>query len=246
VRVLSVTHQADGPSGVFGHAVAEAGHELVEWNVAMEGRLPDEEFDALLVFGGTMHVDQEERHGWLRGEDAFLRRLVGGGMPALGVCLGGQLLAKALGARVRPLPSPQVGWHEARLTPAAGDDPVFAGLPARFDALQWHSYAFELPRGAVLLARDDRCYQAFRAGAAAWGLQFHAEVTPETLRDWIASAEQESNGAVDFDRLRSESEARIGRWNDLGKEICRRFLAVAERRGATRAAATTRATSRGS
>jgi GMP synthase (glutamine-hydrolysing) len=247
MRVLSVIHQADGPSGVFGHVVEEAGHDLVEWNVSAESRLPDEAFEAVLVFGGTMHVDQDERHGWLRDEDAFLRGLVAGDVPVLCVCLGGQLLAKALGASVRRMPSPQIGWHEIRLTSAAKDDPVFAGLPARFDSFQWHSYAFDLPPGAALLARDERCYQAFRVGATAWGLQFHAEVTPAVLRSWIESAERESaDGSLDFDRLRAESEARIGHWNEIGREICGRFLTVAERGGATRTAATTRATTRGS
>lgn len=243
MRVLSVIHESDGRSGVFGEVVEEAGHELVEWNVAEEGRLPAEEFDAILVFGGTMHVDQDEHHGWLRDEDAFLRRLVADGVPVLGVCLGGQLLAKALRAPVRRMPSPQVGWHEVRLEPGAEDDPVLGGLPARFQSFQWHSYAFELPRGAVLLAQDNRCNQAFRAGASTWALQFHAEVTRDSLREWIESAEAKADGTIDFDRLRTESEAHIARWNEIGREICGRYVAVAEDLSATQAAATTRATS---
>jgi GMP synthase (glutamine-hydrolysing) len=242
MRVLAVIHQADGPSGVFGDAVEEAGHDLVEWNVGERGHLPDGDFDAVLVFGGAMHVDQDERHEWLREEDAFLRRLLGDNVPVLGVCLGSQLLAKALDAPVRRMPSPQVGWHEIWLTSAAKEDPVFAGLPARIDSLQWHTYAFDLPSGAALLARDERCYQAFRAGATAWGLQFHAETTAAMLRSWVENAERKADSSFDFGRLRAESERRIGRWNELGKEICRRFLTVAETRGATPSVATTRAT----
>jgi GMP synthase (glutamine-hydrolysing) len=189
-----------------------------------------------------MHVDQEDRHGWLADERAFLQRLAAEEVPLIGVCLGGQLLAKALGAPVRRMPSPEVGWFPLHLTADAARDPVFGGLPERFDSFQWHLYAFELPPGVVLLARTERCYQAYRAGEAAWGLQFHAEVTREALEGWIERSRPEEDGAIDLDRLRAESDERIPRWNELGREICARFLAVAERRGATRAAATTRAT----
>lgn len=241
MRVLSLVHQWDAASGVFADVVAEAGHELVERNVAEAG-VPEERFGAVLVFGGAMHVDQEERHGWLRDEDAYLRSLVEDGVPVLGVCLGGQLLAKALGAPVRRMPSPEVGWHEVELTPEAADDPVFAGLPERFDSFQWHSYAFELPAGGVLLARNDRCQQAYRAGEAAWGLQFHAEVTPAIVAGWIDSSRPEDDdGPLDLERLRTDSNRHIGRWNELGREICRRFLAVAA--DLTAPGATTRATS---
>jgi GMP synthase (glutamine-hydrolysing) len=245
VRVLSVIHHWDAASGVFADVVAEREHELIEWNAAEERGLPEDDFGAVLVFGGVMHVDQEERHGWLRDEDDFLRRVVDQRVPVLGVCLGGQLLAKALDASVRPMPSPEVGWFEVELMPEAADDPVFGPLPARFDSFQWHSYAFELPPGAVLLARNERCVQAYRAGEAAWGLQFHAEVTQPTLEGWLESSKSEEYGPLDLARIRRESDERIGRWNQLGRQMCAGFLAVAE--GLSRsAAATSRATSRDS
>ena len=241
MRVLSLVHQWDASSGVFADVVAEAGYELVERNVAEAG-VPEERFGAVLVFGGAMHVDQEERHGWLRDENAYLRSLVEDGVPVLGVCLGGQLLARALGAHVRRMPSPEVGWREVELTPEAAGDPVFAGLPERFDSFQWHSYAFELPADGVLLARNERCRQAFRAGEAAWGLQFHAEVTPAIVAGWIdSSSPEDEDGPIDAERLRTDTDRHIGRWNELGREICRRFLAVAT--GLTAPGATTRATS---
>jgi GMP synthase (glutamine-hydrolysing) len=223
VRVLSLIHEADAASGVFGDAAREAGHDLVEWNVAA-GSAPPFEPDAVLVFGGSMHVDEEERHRWLRDEDALLRQWLAGDLPILGICLGGQLLAKALDAKVRRMSSPEIGWFEVELTPAASRDPVFGGLPTCLQAFQWHSYCFELPAGAVALADGDRCLQAFRAGGRAWGLQFHAEVTGETLGRWIRNSH-----AGDFDptNLQAESEQKIGPWNEIGKEICRRFLAVA-------------------
>jgi GMP synthase (glutamine-hydrolysing) len=241
VRVLSITHQSDAASGVFGDAVRERGHELDEWLISSdpEPPAPVESYDAVLVFGGAMHVDQEERHGWLREENALLQHLVAEDVPTFGVCLGGQLVAKALGSPVRRMPSPEIGWFDVGLTPEAADDPVFADLPERFPAFQWHSYCFELPEGGVALARNDRCLQGFRVGRA-WGIQFHPEVTPEDLAEWLRTADPKEDGPIDVEALRAESEQRIAAWNELGRELCARFLAVAE---ATSPDATTRATS---
>ena len=189
MRVLSIVHQADAATGVFADAVAGRGHELDEWVMPDERRppAPVEDYGAVLVFGGAMHVDQEDRHGWLHEERLLLQRLVAEEVPLLGVCLGGQLVAKALHAHVRRMPSPEIGWPLVDLTPEAASDPVFAGLPERFPAFQWHLYNFELPEGAVALARNERCLQAFRAGTSAWAIQFHAEVTIESVLYWLSA-----------------------------------------------------------
>jgi GMP synthase (glutamine-hydrolysing) len=238
MRVLSIVHQTDAAAGVFADAVTERGHLLDEWVIpeSPEPSAPLEAYDAVLVFGGAMHVDQEDRHGWLRDEHHTLRRLLADEVPVLGVCLGGQLLAKALHGHVRRLPSPEIGWVDVELTPEAQDDPVFAALPRRFSSFQWHLYHFELPAGAVPLARSDRCLQAYRAGTAAWGLQFHAEVTRASVIDWAHSFDPTEDGPVDVERLLAETEEHIGAWNAFGRELCGRFLAVAEAsqpRGAT-------------
>ncbi len=246
MRVLSLVHQPDAASGVFADASAQAGHALDEWLVPRrrEPPAPLEEYGAVLVFGGAMHVDQEDRFGWLRDELRLIRRLAGDGVPLLGVCLGAQLLAKALDAPVRRMPSPEVGWFDVELSPEAAGDSVFDGLPERFSTFQWHSYGFELPAGAVPLARNDRCLQAFRAGDSAWAIQFHAEVTREAVGDWLRSSRPEDDGALDLERLRLETAERIEGWNALGKGLCGRFLEVAAAAATRpRPAATTRATS---
>lgn len=245
MRVLSITHQRNAASGVFGDAVVDRGHELDEWDISRipEPPAPIYAYSAVLVFGGAMQVDQEERHGWLRDENALLKRLLADEVPTFGVCLGGQLLAKALGGPVRRMPSSEVGWFDVELTPEAADDPVFSDLPARFTALQWHSYHFELPHGAVPLARNDRCLQAFGVGAA-WGIQFHPEVTHAGLIDWAGASKPEEDGPLDVQALLAESDELIGGWNAFGKKLCGRFLAVAEGSEApTPPGATTRATS---
>jgi GMP synthase (glutamine-hydrolysing) len=234
MRVLSIVHQPDAASGVFADEAADAGHELDEWLIAesAEPPAPLGGYGAVLVFGGAMHVDQEERHGWLRDERVLLQRLVAEEVPVMGVCLGGQLLAKALGAHVRRMPSSEVGWFDVELTPEAAEDPVFAGLPERFSSFQWHTYRFELPGGAVPLAQNERCLQAFRFGPSAWGIQFHAEVTGASVEDWIESSQPEDDGALDVGRLLAETEERIASWNAFGRNLCGRFLAVAGRTAA--------------
>ncbi len=243
MRILSVVHQHDAGAGVFADTAAERGHALEQWVISAEPAPPSPlgGYGAVLVFGGAMHVDQEDRHGWLHDERLLLERLAADGLPLMGVCLGGQLLAKALHGHVRRMPSPEIGWAEVTLTPEAATDPVFAGLPGQFLSFQWHLYHFELPEGAVVLARNDRCLQAFRAGEAAWGIQFHAEVGHSSILHWISSSDAHEDGQLDVPTLLAETEEQIGAWNAFGRDLCGRFLAVAETRQSR--GATTRATS---
>lgn len=245
MRVLSIVHQPDATAGVFADEAVERGHRLEQWVIAAEPEPPSPlaAYGAVLVFGGAMHVDQEDRHGWLHHERVLLGDLAADGVPLLGVCLGGQLVAKALHAHVRRMPSPEIGWAEVALTPEAAADPVFAGLPGRFDSFQWHLYHFELPAGGVALARNDRCLQAFRVGGAAWGIQFHAEVSHASVISWIRTSDVDEDGPLDVPVLLAETAERIGAWNAFGRELCGRFLAFAEARAPD---ATTRATSPGS
>jgi GMP synthase-like glutamine amidotransferase len=218
MRVLSLIHDDNAPTGTFGDAVRSRGGELTEWNIA-RGLPPEpaEMFDAVFVFGGGMHVDQEEQHPWLRGEDEVLKTLLAEGVPLFGVCLGGQLIAKAAGGRVGPAAREEVGWHAVELTEEASSDPVFAEAPNRFDAFQWHSYAFELPPDAVPLARNSLSLQAYRLGDRTWGTQFHAEVTEPIVRGWAESA----GGHRRFDYGPMEE------WGLVGRGLAARFLDVA-------------------
>jgi GMP synthase-like glutamine amidotransferase len=228
VNLLSLVHGVDARTELFAPVLAEAGHRLDEWSFASDAAPPRplDSYDAVLVFGGAMHPDQDDRHAWLRDELQWLRALLARPVPTLGICLGSQLLARAAGSWVGPLPEAEIGWHEVRLDEAAADDPVLSALPARFDALQWHHYGHGLPDGAVELARSPAGLQAFRLGERCWGVQFHPEVTEPQLASWIAD---ESDPPPDPERLRRETQERIGGWNELGRRLCRAFLAAAER-----------------
>ena len=231
MNVLAVIHGMNARAGIFGEVVTEAGHRLEEWSLAWRTPPPRpiDDYGAVLVFGGSMHADQDEHHPWLREENLFIQRLLDRHVPMLGVCLGIQLIAKAEGAAVYPLPGgPEIGWVPVELTDAAATDPLFSRLPASFEAFGWHYYTYDLPAGAEELARTQRCNQAFRLGDAAWGIQFHAEVTVETVRRWLADKDE---FPLDLDRetLAAETEERIAGWNDLGRGLCGAFVEVVER-----------------
>src|SRR4051794_35658786 len=131
MRLLSIVHGPLVRAELFGDVAREDGHELDEWSMVHEPAPPRpiEEYDAVLVFGGQMNVDQEDEHPWLRGEDELVRGLLERDVPLLGVCLGGQILAKAAGAHVGPSPEPERGFVRATLTEDAEGDPVFGALP---------------------------------------------------------------------------------------------------------------------
>ena len=229
VNVLSVIHGTNARAGTFGEAVAEAGHVFDEWSLAWgtPAPRPIDDYDAIFVFGGSMHADQDDRHPWLREENLFIQRLLGRRVPLFGVCLGVQLIAKAAGARVYPCKAgPEIGWMPVELTGRPPTIP-FSALPRTFDAFGWHYYTYDLPAGAEELARSDRCNQAFRLGEAAWGIQFHAEVTLDTVRSWLADKE-DVPADVDPDALGAETEQRIGEWNRLGRQLCGAFLEAAQ------------------
>jgi GMP synthase (glutamine-hydrolysing) len=227
VHVLAVIHGERVRAGVFGQAVEGRGHELDEWSLAWDSPLPRplDDYGAVMVFGGAMHADQDDRHPWLREENLFLERLLDLHLPVLGVCLGAQLLAKAAHAPVHPAPEPEIGWYPVELTDEAANDPVFAELPPRFDAFQWHYYTYGLPAGAVELARSEVCTQAFRLGDSAWGIQFHAEVTRTEIRDWLRDTE---DTPIDQVAIAQETEQRIDAWNAFGRRLCDGFLEHAE------------------
>jgi GMP synthase (glutamine-hydrolysing) len=225
---LAVIHGESVRSGVFGDVVRERGHTLEEWSLAWDAPLPRplDAYSAVLVFGGAMHADQDDHHPWLREEDFFLQRLLDLHMPVLGICLGAQLLAKAAHAPVYPVEEPEVGWFAVELTDAGADDPVLGRLPRTFDAFQWHYYAHDVPAGAVELARNRVCTQAFRLGDSAWGVQFHPEVTLHQVQSWI---HEEKGLPVDPGLLLAETTERIDAWNALGRDLCAGFVDAAER-----------------
>jgi GMP synthase-like glutamine amidotransferase len=189
-------------------------------------------YDALMVMGGPMDVWQEAEHPWLVTEKQAIRRWVEAGKPYLGLCLGHQLLAASLGGEVGP-GQKEVGVLDVELTPAGVADPLFAGLPRRFPALQWHGAEVKrAPQGAAVLAASPLCaVQALRVGERAWGMQFHVECTAATVPEWgeipvYACALEETLGAGALEGLRSAAAAAMPGFNQAARQIYRNFIAA--------------------
>jgi GMP synthase (glutamine-hydrolysing) len=235
MRALAIIHQRDAGPGVFADATRSLGVELDPWLRAETGSPPRDpaDYDAVLTFGGAMHADHEDRHPWLREEKALLADLLERGVPLLAVCLGAQLLAEAAGAPARPARRPEIGWYEVEVTAEGAADPLLGPLAPRFEAFQWHSYEFPLPPGATPLATSALCLQACRLNDRAWGIQFHAEVTREDADAWISDYRNDEDAVrigLDPEELRERTSKAIASWNELGRGLCERFLAVAATR----------------
>jgi GMP synthase (glutamine-hydrolysing) len=233
VRVLAIVHQRDAGPGVFAEAIRDAGGKLDEWTLAERPQPPADPFgyDAVVVLGGAMNVDEGDRHGWIAEEEALLRELLELGMPLLGICLGGQLLAAATGAQPRRASRPEIGWHRVEVTPEGEDDPLLGPLAPSFEAFQWHSYELPLPPDAVPLARSEVCLQACRLGERAWAIQFHPEVSHAGALHWIDDYEADTDAVrigIDPAALGPETEAKIRVFNALGRALCRRWLQTAD------------------
>jgi GMP synthase-like glutamine amidotransferase len=176
---------------------------------------PLEDYDALWVMGGPMDVWDVAEHPWLIPEKRAIRRWVRElQRPFLGLCLGHQLLADALGGTCGPQRPPEIGILDVELTPEGLADPIFAGMPAKQQCLQWHSVCVaQPPEDAVVLARSDVCaVQAMRIGRNAWSMQYHVEIEPETVDNWgaVPAYRQALETTLESDalaKLRAEADA---------------------------------------
>jgi GMP synthase (glutamine-hydrolysing) len=235
MRVLAIVHQTDAGPGVFGEAIRDRGGTLDEWLLPEAAEPPADPlgYDAVFVLGGSMNVDEGERHGWIGDERGLVGRLLEHRVPLMGLCLGGQMVAAAAGAVPRRAVRPEIGWHMVELTEAGRADLVLGSLAPSFEAFQWHSYEFPLPPGAVALARSEVCLQAARIGELAWAIQFHPEVSAADALRWTEDFETDPDAVrigLDPTALALETEAKIGDFNQLGRDLCGRWLDVAAAR----------------
>jgi GMP synthase (glutamine-hydrolysing) len=210
VSVLVLQHIACEPPAAYREKLDERGIGVHTVELDRGGDLPSSrKFDAIIAMGGPMSVNDEATCSWLADEKRLIREFVLAGRTFWGVCLGAQLLASSLGARVYEGPEPEVGVRRVQVEEAGRSDPVFSRLPSDFLTLQWHGDTFDLPGGAALLASSPAYrHQAFR-WKSAYGLQFHLEVSPELAESWgqvpaYAEALEEVMGTNALPRLLGE------------------------------------------
>lgn len=145
---------------------------------------PLRECEAVISLGGPMNVYETDKYPFLKTEEDFLRAALKQEKPILGICLGAQMLAKTCGAKVKKAKQKEIGWYEVDLNDVAKTDILFQGIEDNLTVFQWHEDVFDIPKEGILLAKTKDINQAFRIGNA-YGLQFHLEVTPKMIKDWI-------------------------------------------------------------
>lgn len=182
----------EGPAGI-GDWAARKGHPVGITSLFQHEALPDQgEFDWLVVMGGPMGVGDEAGYPWMKGEKDFISESIAAGKGVIGICLGAQLIAEVLGARVYPNAYKEIGWLPIELTDQGRAWDPCAFLPHRCEVFHWHGDTFDLPDGAIHLARSRGCeHQAFVWGDRVLGLQFHLESTPTGVADLVANCADE-------------------------------------------------------
>jgi GMP synthase (glutamine-hydrolysing) len=229
-KLLVFQHAAHEPLGTLDPHLRREGFRIRYVNFARQpGARPGiDGYDALIVLGGPMNVDEAERHPHLPHEVEVIRDALDRGRPVLGICLGAQLLAHALGGHVGRAAEPEIGWHDVALSDAAGDDPLLGHFSGIERVFQWHGDTFELAADATHLASSERCAnQAFRVGDAAWGLQFHLEVDQPMIARWLRNpANQEAVARLDGgpDAVLRDTERCITRQHALAEHAFAGFV----------------------
>jgi GMP synthase-like glutamine amidotransferase len=224
-----VPSRVPGGGGLFEREVVARDDHLDRWVVVDGDTAPGDptHWDAVMVFGGAMHPDQDAEHPWLRSEVAFIQHALREGVPTIGICLGAQLIARAAGAWVGPAEAGEVGWFTVELNDEGRADRVLGAMSPTLHAFQWHYYTFDLPANAIELAASASARQAYRLGERAWGVQFHPEVERDMLDDWFEHGKAELPKPVA--EIEAETDRYLETWNAQGRALCNAFLDEAGR-----------------
>jgi GMP synthase (glutamine-hydrolysing) len=226
-RLLVFQHVPHEILGTFNPLLKSAGFRIRYVNF---GRTPDavpnvDKYDGLIILGGPMCVDQTDSHPHLLTEINAIRLAMEQHKPVLGICLGAQLIATALGAQVRKNPVKEIGWYDVTPTDAGAKDPLFSCFDGTEKIFQWHGDTFDIPTGAVNLATSPDCAnQAFRFGDRTYGLQFHLEVDEPLIQRWLKTPihvrELESLGDhISPDKIIADTSRYIDKSAELGSRL---------------------------
>jgi GMP synthase-like glutamine amidotransferase len=231
--ILLVRNDPFESFGVAAPSLARAGADLVTADLPGGAELPPlDAVSAVVVFGGTVNVDQVAEHPYLAAIRTYTRETLERGIPYLGICLGSQILARALDVPVAPGPLREVGFEAVRATDQAKEDRLLSFLGEREMVLHWHEDTHELPPGAALLVTNDEIpVQAYRVGERGWGIQFHLEVDAAELDWWLdvadAQIDIEAVWGKSARQIRDEAIEHMAAQEERGREIFRRFAAIA-------------------
>ena len=233
-KVLVVQQVPHEGLGIIGRSLERNGFATEFLRVYEDRPAPRsiEGYSALIVLGGPMGVYEEKEYPFIRDELRLIESAMKTNTPALGVCLGAQLMAAAAGARVYKGKTKDIGWYGATLTEEGVDDRLFMGLSDEFTVFQWHGDTFDLPRGSVLLASSELFpNQAVRIGSRAYAVQFHLEVTERMIAEWIGVNTEELKGlkgVIDPGKIMRETKEKLVGLQEYGRTVIERFLRLVD------------------
>ena len=231
-KVVVFQHVPAEPLGTLDPMLRNRGHRIryVNFHRDPDARPEISRYDALIVLGGPQMPDQGHIHPHLNVEMRCIEEALKREIPVLGICLGAQLLAFTLGGGVRPMKEWEIGWYDLEPTHQSAADAMFCALVGPHPVFQWHGYTFELPQGAIHLARSETCEnQAFRYGHNAYGLQCHLELDERLINRWLNLPEYMSDlqancPGKDAATIREQTHKLIGQSTSLSQEIFGQFL----------------------
>jgi GMP synthase (glutamine-hydrolysing) len=215
--ILIIKHALDeGPGLLENYFLAK---KINFWVLEFEKgeKIPDsfDGIDAIISLGGPMNVYQENEYPFLKDEDIMLKKAFSLNIPVLGICLGAQLMAKALGAAVKKAKEKEIGWKTVGLNCRGIIDPLFAGVDSVLEVFQWHEDMFEVPKKGVLLADNTVCPQTFKYGNRSYAFQFHIEVTPKLIEKWMETESSKKDQLKIIDRAFSKKDDYIRQMNTI-------------------------------
>jgi GMP synthase (glutamine-hydrolysing) len=224
--IVFIQNDPEVPAGVYAEDLSVMGIPFIVVESFANATIPSlRNISAVVVLGGSMGAYDTGKHPFLLNVKDIIRAVLDCGKPFLGICLGGQLLADVLGARVSSGSNGEIGTHSVTLTGDGIDDPLFRSVPGMFDTFQWHNDSFAIPEGATRLAFSEICpNQAFRFGKNAYGLQFHPEVNEKIVTAWCNEFEA---GNTPPDQIVSTFKDMESRFRIVSLQILRNFLDVA-------------------
>jgi len=225
LKALLVQHEDQVPPGrlleVLNHLKWDA--EVIMMEKSPEVPASINEFDCLVLLGGTVNVDDVKGYPYLENLRRLTSSAIKAGFPVLGLCLGAQMISRAVGGRVYRNQCGEIGWEKVWFTEEGLRDPVLQGFESPLEVFQWHDDMFDVPNGSALLGRSRLCpNQIIRLGKTTYGFQSHLEVTEDIIFDWIESyhvKEESRLGSGGADRLARDTREKMSLYNNISRQI---------------------------